>query len=116
MFRKPATPIERELARIWATLLSLNEEQIGLDDGFFALGGHSLLATRSLTLMFQAFQVSVPLATLFEQPTIGEQASMILALQLARQAREKQELWLKELQLLSDEEALKLASKEETYE
>lgn len=114
--RKPATSVERELARIWAMLLSLDEEQIGIDDDFFALGGHSLLVTRALTLMLQSFQVSMPLATLFEQPTIGEQASLVLALQLAGQAQEKQGLWLEELQLLSDEEALKLALKGEEYE
>ena len=39
-YRAPVTAKEQALARIWQSLLNL--EQVGLDDNFFALGGHSM--------------------------------------------------------------------------
>ena len=43
-FIAPRTPIEEELAGIWAEVLSL--DQVGIHDDFYDLGGHSLAATR----------------------------------------------------------------------
>ncbi|MFG2168856.1 phosphopantetheine-binding protein, partial [Micromonospora chersina] len=64
----PITPTEQTLADIWGDLLGL--DRIGIDDDFFDLGGHSLLATQAVSRIRAAFTVELPLAALFDQPTI----------------------------------------------
>jgi amino acid adenylation domain-containing protein len=65
----PSTPEEILMAEVWADILDL--PQIGAEDNFFELGGHSLLATKMMSRVRDAFQVEVPLRTLFEAPTLA---------------------------------------------
>jgi len=62
-------PVEAVIASIWADVLGV--ERVGLQDNFFALGGHSLLATRVLARIVDAMGIEVPLAALFEAPTVA---------------------------------------------
>ncbi|MCP6763251.1 MAG: amino acid adenylation domain-containing protein [Fischerella sp. CENA71] len=77
----PRTTLEKELAEIWANLLSL--EQIGIHDSFFTIGGHSLLAIQLISKIRQHFAIELPLRYLFLSPTIAELATHII------QAREE---------------------------
>jgi acyl carrier protein len=74
-FVAPRDPVEKKLADIWAKALGL--ERVGIHDDFFALGGHSLLATQIVAQLREALQVDLPLAHLFERPTIAELAQTI---------------------------------------
>jgi len=67
-FIAPRTPIEEMLAGIWCDVLGL--KKVGIHDNFFELGGHSLLATQVMSRLRKAFQVEIPLRSLFEMPTI----------------------------------------------
>ncbi|GAA5051242.1 amino acid adenylation domain-containing protein [Thermocatellispora tengchongensis] len=69
-YRAAETPVEKELAAIWAEVLGLGEP-VGVDDDFFDLGGHSLTATKILARMRARMSVSLPLAALFEHPTVA---------------------------------------------
>lgn len=80
-FVEPATPIEREVARIWAEALDL--DRAGLDDDFVALGGHSLLGSRIMTRLADAFGLEPPLRWLADCHTVRQTAAMILRAQLA---------------------------------
>jgi len=65
----PRTPLEELVATIWRDLLKRDE--IGVRTSFFDLGGHSLLATRVLARLRDAAGVEVPLAELFEAPSVA---------------------------------------------
>lgn len=71
----PRTDVERSLAEIWQGLLGT--DQLSIHDNFFDLGGSSLLATRLLTQIAHAFGKRLPLATLFEAPTIAQLAIVL---------------------------------------
>ena len=71
----PRTRTENVLADIWAHLLGV--ERVGAYDNFFELGGHSLLATRLLSRMHEAFQLELPLGSIFEAPTVAGLAQLV---------------------------------------
>jgi acyl carrier protein len=75
----PNDDVERRVAEIWQSLLGV--ERVGLYDNFFLLGGHSMLGAQLLSLLRSAFQVEVPLPSLFEAPTVAGMAERIRAFQ-----------------------------------
>ncbi len=74
-FVAPETITEMMVAKIWEQELGL--ERVGRNDDFFALGGHSLLLTRIGWQIRKAFDLELPLRTLFEASTVGELAGKI---------------------------------------
>lgn len=73
----PRTAIEAELVDIWAKLLGMKRECIGIHDDFFALGGHSLLTVRLLTQIQKQLNKNLPLAAIFQGRTIEALAEML---------------------------------------
>jgi len=66
----PRTPLEKELAGIWANILQI--EEVSIDDDFFALGGDSLLAVHVLSRIRDVMHLEVEVSRFFEAPTIAE--------------------------------------------
>ncbi len=71
----PQDPLELELTKIWSKVLGI--QPIGVRDNFFELGGHSLLAGRLFAQIGEVFGKNLPMATLFEAPTVEQQASLL---------------------------------------
>jgi phthiocerol/phenolphthiocerol synthesis type-I polyketide synthase E len=65
----------RQLTRIWQELLGI--DSIGVDQNYFDLGGDSSLAVHLFVQIERVFKVKLPLATLFDAPTINELAQVL---------------------------------------
>ena len=74
-FVAPRDVVELQLARIWEE--TLNVRPVGVHDDFFELGGHSLLAVQVVARIKERFGQQVPLAALFEGPTVERQAESL---------------------------------------
>jgi amino acid adenylation domain-containing protein len=77
----PETETEQVLVAIWAELLNIDVESVSIKANFFELGGHSLLTVRLLFLIHTHFEKACELSSLFNEPTIQSQASMLDSLQ-----------------------------------
>ncbi|UBF27777.1 amino acid adenylation domain-containing protein [Kovacikia minuta CCNUW1] len=71
-FVAPRDRIEQQLTEIWQEFLGV--PAIGIHDNFFDLGGHSLIAVRLWAKVEKTFNQELPLATLFQAPTIEQLA------------------------------------------
>jgi len=80
-FVAPDSPVERELARIWESVLGVANP--GVHDNFFELGGHSLLAIRSLGRIRKVFPVELTVTDLFSAQNIRQLAAVIDRLRAA---------------------------------
>jgi len=106
----PRTPIEQEIAAVWAEVLGLTRGEeagagaIGIHDNFFDLGGHSLLATQIVARLRGRYPVELPLRKLFEAPTVAGLAAAVEEALLAQQSEEELLRLLDELEGLPDNE------------
>ncbi|HET9269644.1 MAG TPA: thiamine pyrophosphate-requiring protein [Vicinamibacterales bacterium] len=71
----PHTDLERQLVGIWQAVLAV--DRVGTRDNFFDIGGHSLLAAQMFAQVEARLGVRLPLATLFQAPTIESLAALI---------------------------------------
>ena len=71
----PADEFEQQLLRLWEETLGHNH--IGVQDSFFELGGHSLLAARLMHRLSRTTGQTIPLALLFEAPTVRQLAPLL---------------------------------------
>ena len=73
----PRDATEAQLIMLWAEVLGLEADRIGVDDNFFELGGHSLSAVKLMAKVNQRCQLLLPLAVLFEAPSIADLAVIV---------------------------------------
>jgi amino acid adenylation domain-containing protein len=66
----PRNKVEEKLVEIWAEVLKIEKEKIGLNSNFFDLGGHSLKATILVSRIHKELKVKVPLTEVFKRPAI----------------------------------------------
>ena len=72
---QPADKLELQLLNIWKSVLRI--PSIEVTDNFFELGGHSLMAVRLVAAVEKVTGKTIPLATLFQAPTIEQMAQLL---------------------------------------
>jgi aspartate racemase len=74
-FISPSNEWEIRLAQIWEEVLDIYP--VGIQDDFFELGGHSLLGIRLINEIEKELGKKLPLAALFQAPTVEQLASIL---------------------------------------
>jgi amino acid adenylation domain-containing protein len=110
LYVPPRTPVEKEVAKIWAEILSL--DLVGIHDNFLDLGGHSLAATRIVSRLINAFRLELSAQSLAQAPTVAEMAALILQAKVKEVGQEDLASVLNELEAISDQEAQDSLNKE----
>src|SRR5262249_12326775 len=72
---EPQGETEMAVATVWREVLGLR--RVGRHDRFFDVGGHSLAALQVVTRLQERFQVTSPLAALFEANTVATLAQLV---------------------------------------
>jgi amino acid adenylation domain-containing protein len=98
----PRTPVEEQVATVWAEVLGL--DRVGAEDDFFALGGHSLLATQIVARLSRDFGLDLGLHAFFEEPTVSGVSVAITREQIRQGDPERMTRLLTRVQSLSPEE------------
>ncbi|KAF5983598.1 enniatin synthase [Fusarium coicis] len=70
--RQPTSDAERKMQGIWADVLKVEPDMIGLDDDFFQLGGDSIAALKVVRKAREA-GININVMDIFHQPTLSPQ-------------------------------------------
>ena len=74
---QPRTAMETALRDLWAGVLGIDADCIGIDADFFDIGGHSLKATILSVNIQKQLGLDLTLEHIFEYPTIREMAQLL---------------------------------------
>jgi len=102
-YAAPQADIEKQLAKIWGEVLSI--EQVGIHDNFLDLGGHSLAASRVISRAIQTFRLELPVNALFDAPTVARMAVIVEQNRAKRVNDADLERMLREVETMTEEEA-----------
>lgn len=69
--KAPCTDNERRMRSVWAKVLQLGDEDIGVEDNFFRLGGDSISAMK-LVAAARAQGIEITVAKIFQTPVLNE--------------------------------------------
>ena len=84
------------LAGLFAEVLQVDINGIGINDGFFELGGHSLRAAVLVSRIHREFRVKLPLTDIFRTPRLCDLAGLIKYEQSVVAGRCDAEQWVHE--------------------
>jgi len=73
----PSNELEAGLVEIWAEVLGIEKEAVGIDDNFFDLGGQSLLLIKLNKRVNEVFEKEISIGNLFRLNTVRSMAEFI---------------------------------------
>jgi tyrocidine synthetase-3 len=73
----PGNKMEEQLVEIWADVLGIEKDIIGVDFNFFHMGGHSLRAITLAARIHQEMEVKLSINEIFKTPTVRGLAGYI---------------------------------------
>jgi amino acid adenylation domain-containing protein len=76
-YAAPRNRIEEKIAGIWAEVLNLEKEKIGIDHSFFELGGHSLKAIKVISMIHKEFNIIISMMEFFRSSCIRKLSGCI---------------------------------------
>ncbi len=74
-YAPPTDALENQLVNIWEKVLDVRP--IGIHDNYFEIGGQSLQTIALFAQIEKVFQTRIPLATIFQAPTIAKLAEVM---------------------------------------
>ncbi|GKU05482.1 unnamed protein product, partial [Fusarium langsethiae] len=77
--RAPSSDMEKQLAALWAQVLNLDVNTIGVEDHFFRLGGDSIAAMQLVTLARKS-NISLTVTGVFQKVSLLDMAQLALPL------------------------------------
>ncbi len=76
VYVQPVDFLEYQLSEIWDEIFN-SQRPISIHSNFFDIGGHSLMAVKMIAQVKNIFGCEIPLASLFQSPTIAQLADVI---------------------------------------
>ncbi|KAJ3498097.1 hypothetical protein NLG97_g1389 [Lecanicillium saksenae] len=76
--RQPQNETERALRQLWAQVLNIEAESVGVDDSFFHVGGDSITAMQ-LSSVVRSSLGNISTSEILKQKTVAKLASIILS-------------------------------------
>ena len=73
----PRNELEKRVVEIWAEVLGLSEETLGIQDDFFRVGGNSILAIKLISKINKELNKHLPVAALFKHTTAERLSSFL---------------------------------------
>jgi acyl carrier protein len=67
---KPKNQVQKELVQIWADVLNIEEDKIGVNTNFFDIGGNSLMLVKMADKINRRFNAGITVAQVFTYPVI----------------------------------------------
>ena len=101
---------EGTIAAIWQEVLG--RDRIGINDNFFELGGNSLIGLQLMSRLRKTFMIDIPIAVLFDTPTIAALGTYIADSQRQADDVNKIESLLQDIEQLSDVEVRSILEQE----
>jgi amino acid adenylation domain-containing protein len=89
----PRNALESKLCDIWASILGLPVDKIGVQDDFFRLGGNSILAIRLTSKINEILDASLSVISIFKYNTIDKLAQYLSSEERNAEISYSEETW-----------------------
>jgi tyrocidine synthetase III len=77
LYTSPRDEIDTKMTEIFADVLGVEKNTVGIDSNFWEMGGHSLKAARLIANIHEAFHFKMQLSEIFKTSTVREIADII---------------------------------------